>query len=251
MMLFTGNREVFPLEMCVCKPDIVLNVYHMNDASSKLQVIIIDDCETCRLGTFTFLSQEFSVVKDTNDYITFNKWVQEDKPDVVIFGANTFTSQEVEALVGFINEHPTIPVITITAIQDEQLFSRMLNAGVKGFLSRTVSRIELLEAARKVAQDEHFYSMDIIRQLRVIICNKQFSHLQSAPTIVLTESEITLIKFLCAGYTLSQIAMELKTSYHTLASRKHFLYQKLNLRNKAELIQYAISNGLFKNSINL
>ena len=139
-----------------------------------------------------------------------------------------------------------LPAIVISTLLNEESFPVLLEAGVKGFLLRTSGKAELFEAVKRVSKHENFYSMSVMRKLSYALTQELSKLSRQKQSNSLSKSELILIDFICKGYTIPEIAVELEANPNSLAVKRARLYKKLNIHSKSEMVAYAIKNGLCK-----
>jgi DNA-binding NarL/FixJ family response regulator len=115
-----------------------------------------------------------------------------------------------------------------------------MKAGAAGYVLKTADREEFLAAIRTVASGGEYISDYAKAALIARLTGRQLEG--EAP--VLTRRELEIIKLIAAGKRTSEIAEALFISTYTVETHRRNLLQKLKLRNVADLVRFAIENGL-------
>jgi two-component system invasion response regulator UvrY len=134
-------------------------------------------------------------------------------------------------------ENNKTPVLILTSHPEDQYAIRVLKAGAAGFIGKEVAAEELNTAIRKILSGRKYITESI--------SEKMADDLSSDPTKAAHESlsdrEFEVMTFLAAGKTVSEIAEVLFLSVPTVSTYRNRILKKLNVKNNAELMHYAIS----------
>lgn len=143
-------------------------------------------------------------------------------------------------LIAWIREHfPALPVLILSMHNEPQVAMRALKAGANGYLTKDNDPETLVSAIQKVANGGQY--IDVMLAEQVVFKGKpspRTSHLQ------LSEREIHILRLLARGFSINRIAEELVISNKTVSTHKARLMQKMAFSNNAELVRYAIAQGL-------
>ena len=137
---------------------------------------------------------------------------------------------------------PDLKVLMLTSREDVEGIRIAIQAGVKGFILKKISKNELKIALNTIYEGFNYYSQEILQILT------QSSH-ESVPTDVseikpLTPREIDIIKLIAQEKTGTAIAEKLNLSTHTIATHRKNIFQKLGVNSTYALIKYAIEHRL-------
>jgi DNA-binding NarL/FixJ family response regulator len=147
-----------------------------------------------------------------------------------------------EKLIGKIRQtYLQLPILILSMHNEPAIAKRMIQAGASGYITKGSSSTELLEAMRKVAANQRFISAEIAE---AIFFTEALSPTGVVPHEVLTAREGLVLRMLAQGNTINQIARKLNLSNKTISAHKANLMEKMQLRNFAALIQYAITHDL-------
>jgi two-component system, NarL family, invasion response regulator UvrY len=125
-------------------------------------------------------------------------------------------------------------------MNDDPIFAaRAIEAGAKGYVSKSGDPHDLVEAIRAVSAGGTYLPPSIARSLAFA-----GPSLAQNPLAKLTSREIEILRLLGTGKSLSEIAWLIHVSYKTIANTSSVMRQKLGVRSAAELVRLAIENRL-------
>ena len=116
-----------------------------------------------------------------------------------------------------------------------------MNIGAQGYLLKSSSQEELINAIRKVAVGQSYFSPEVTMSLLNKPQNKNFPDQQND---LLTDRETEIIRLIAEGFSNKEIGTKLFISHRTVDTHRTNLMKKLNVNNIAGLISYAIKNGI-------
>jgi DNA-binding NarL/FixJ family response regulator len=126
---------------------------------------------------------------------------------------------------------------------DEQYYYKMVDAGVKGFVLKNSGIEKVIEAIRKVAAGENYFSeellMNILNNMRDVGKSEP-----EAPDNEISEREMEILYHVCLGLSNQEIADKLFISKRTVDKHRANLLSKTGCRNTAALVMYAIKNKM-------
>lgn len=129
--------------------------------------------------------------------------------------------------------------------QEEEYVKKVLEVGADGYLLKDVGTEEMMRAIREIAAGKTFYSQSISNTIVKQLLNKGKSK-KELKGQKLTPREIEVLKLIVEEKSNKEIATALFISIRTVDSHRRNLLEKLNVRNTAGLVKYAIRNGLSK-----
>ena len=142
-------------------------------------------------------------------------------------------------------DHPGIRVLVLSASGEEQDVLAAIKAGATGYLVKSASREELLEAVRRTAAGDAVFTPGlaglVLGEFRLMMSDPR----AGAPTGPrLTERETEILRLVAKGLSSRQIAQRLVLSHRTVQNHTQNVLAKLQLHNRVELTRYAIEQGL-------
>lgn len=138
------------------------------------------------------------------------------------------------------SRHANLPILVFTLNNDPHVAERVLNKGVAGFLGKDSDRETLVTAMRKVAVGERFVSPDIAVKMMFESRVDREAVLRER----ISARELQVLELFAQGKSVNTIAEELFINSRTVSTHKARLMQKMNFKNNAELVRYAVECGL-------
>lgn len=135
----------------------------------------------------------------------------------------------------------TIPILALTQNDDGGSVSRAMKAGVTGYILKTASRNEFVEAIQTVAAGEQYFSNRAKDALIFSMTGRE-----RPGKVALTKREKEILKLIASELTTNEIADALFISPYTVETHRKNLIQKLEVRNLAGLVRYAVEHGLME-----
>jgi len=134
---------------------------------------------------------------------------------------------------------PSARIIMLSMNDDPIFAARAIEAGAKGYVSKSGDPRHLVAAIREVSKGAVYLPPSIARNIAFA-----GPSLARNPLSKLTSREIEILRLLGAGKSLSEIAWLIHVSYKTIANTSSVMRHKLGVRSSAELVRLAIENGL-------
>lgn len=212
----------------------------------KIKVIICDDHQILVQGLKSLLkdSDDLEVIAVANNGQELLETVITKKPDIVLLDIDMPVMDGYETLKQLKSKYHDIKVISLTIHIDKVVIQRMMDAGASGYLLKNINKSELLEAIRKVYSGKKYISDEATNSL----LEKEKLEVKTAQleeaTEELTKREIEILKLIAEGYSNTEIGNMLYISHRTVDTHRTNIMRKLNVKNIAGLIKYAIQAGL-------
>lgn len=130
---------------------------------------------------------------------------------------------------------PGIPVLILSIYPEDQYARRILKCGVNGYLSKRAASCELIAAVKSLLQGKKYITPHMTDKL----VNDMLLEHTWPPHETLSNREFDVLKLLARGKKVSEIAHQLLLSETMVGSYRNRIYDKMNLKNSAELILYA------------
>lgn len=206
------------------------------------KILITDDHELVREGLKRILLDRGAVrqVGEANNAREALELVRREKWSLVILDLTLPDRSGLEVLKDIKATHPTLPVLILTILPEEQVAMRVLRAGADGFLSKGSAARDLIGAVNTILAGGKHISAAVAAQLIAGLRSPGVA----LPHESLSDREDQVFRRIAGGRTVGQIASELGLSVKTISSYRTNALRKLNVQNNAQLMSYAYTHGL-------
>ena len=206
-----------------------------------IRVLIADDHTVVREGIRRILIDhpDISVVGEAPDGNEVLRMSAEQRPDVLLLDLAMPGPGFMGVLEQLRSANPGLKVLVLSAHAEDQYARRVLKAGAVGYITKNHSPEELVAAVRRVAGGSRYVSQAMADQLAA-----DLSSPDRPPQELLSNREYQVLALLGAGKSVKEIAASTKLSSKTVSTYRTRLLQKLNLKTTADLIRYALEQGI-------
>lgn len=211
--------------------------------SDRIRVLLIDDHPVVRWGfrqIVSNLAPDIEVVADVATASDALRELLQASIDVVILDVNLDGRSGLELLDRIRKEHPHAKILVYTRYQEQDFAIRAFKAGALGYINKDQQPSELIRAVREVASGDPYVSLTAARLLRGALSDDS----TRLPHCRLTRREDEVFRMLIRGDSVTHISKQLNLSVKTISTHRTNILEKLNARNLADLIRYAIDNKL-------
>jgi len=215
---------------------------------AKIRILLIDDHTLFRQGIKTLIAAEpdMEVVGEAANGSDSVTKAAETRPDVVLMDIGMAGLSSFEATRQIKRNRPETKVLFLTMYDDEDYLVECMEVGAGGYVLKDSPAAQLLSAIRDVQRGGSYLSPRMLSQL----VDDFRSRIKSAHRLprfaTLTTREKEVLKLLAEGNSVKEIAGNLKLSVKTVEAHKFNLMRKLDIHNKAQLVQYAIQKKIIK-----
>jgi len=214
---------------------------------SKLTVLIVDDHEMFRYGLKSMLELEnlAQVIAEASNGQEFLQILAKISPDLVLMDIDMPIINGIEASEKALSINPKLNILVLSMYDDYAHYSKLVSAGVKGFISKSSGKEELEKGIMAVSKGEYFFSGDLLRNI-VVGINKPKEHIDSqiGDKVKFTPREEDVLKLICNGLSSNEIAEKLFLSIKTIENLRSKLLQKTGVKNSVGIVIYAIKNKI-------
>lgn len=141
-------------------------------------------------------------------------------------------------------KHPHVKVIVLTMHNEKAIIQKVLEAGADGYLLKNTSQKELVAAIKEVNSGKKYFSTEVTLSLAGADSTSRVQLQNVAVDTSLTEREIEILKMIAKGLSNKEIGDELFISHRTVDTHRTNLMRKLDVKNIAGIVRYAIKAGL-------
>lgn len=211
-----------------------------------IRILLADDHVVMRRGLRLLIETQpgLSVVAEASDGAEAVEQAPAVKPDVVVLDIAMPKLNGVEAAQRIHEALPEAAILILSMHADEAYVLRALRAGARGYLLKDSAEGDLIEAIRKVHSGKTFFSPEISRMLAEDYVREIRTHGFVDSYELLTAREREILHLLAQGKSNKEIASLWNLSPYTVETHRRNLHEKLNLRNFADLVLYAVRKGI-------
>ncbi len=214
----------------------------------RMRILLADDHAVLRAGLRMLINvqPDMEVVGEAGDGREAIEQVEKLRPDIVVLDLSMPDLGGLSALGVIKATAPKTKVLVLTMYDDEGYLREVLGAGGSGYVVKKAADMELLSAIRAVKRGEVYVHSSLTRPLveEILECRVRGRSGASDRFENLSDREKEVLRLLARGYTNQQIADTLFLSVKTIETYRARLMEKLELRTRAELVQYALEKGL-------
>ena len=204
-----------------------------------IRILLVDDHPVVRQGLRQILLDGLKAVSlgDAGDVATALVRIRADAWDLVVLDLTLPGASGLDLLKTIRRERPALQVLVLSMHPAAQFARRVLGAGASGYLTKDSAATELVDAVKQ------------IRQGRMYLGHKEPEWTLTpaagvSPHDTLSDREYQVLRMIGAGLTVSEIAATCGLSVKTVSTYRARLLEKLEMRSNAEVMRYAIENGL-------
>jgi DNA-binding NarL/FixJ family response regulator len=215
--------------------------------TTAIKVVIADDHEIFRDGLKLMLQKQtdIDVIAEACDGRELIAMVKQTLPDVIITDVKMPHLDGVAATKHLTEHYPSIGIIALTMFDEEDLIIDMLEAGAKGYLLKNADKTEIIEAVHTVANNEPHYCRLTSQKLASMVAKSKFNLNQKKEKPEFNEREKEIIRYICEGLTNKEIGEKIFLSVRTIEGLRLKIVEKMNVKNTAGIIVYAIREHLY------
>jgi DNA-binding NarL/FixJ family response regulator len=212
---------------------------------ARIRILIADDHTLFRQGIRNLLSAEsdMEVVGEAPNAAEAAALVPETRPDAVLMDIGMPGLSSFEAARQIRKEYPGIRVVFLSMYDDEDYVAECVEIGAAGYVLKDSPVDQLLTAIREVSRGGTFLSPRLLSRL---VDGFRMNGRGERPFGTLTKREREILKMLAEGRSVKEIATAFDLSVKTVEAHKFNLMRKLDIHNKAQLVQYAIQKKIIR-----
>lgn len=209
---------------------------------SKLSVLIVDDHTLFRKGLKEIL-YDMPLIESCDEAksgLEALELIKKNSFDLVFLDIAMPDMDGLEVLRRIKAIRPNLKVLILSMYSEEQYATRAIKAGADGFMNKSADPEELTKAIEKISRGGKYLPESFTEKI-VDLFQKPS---QILPHERLSEREFQVFKMIAQGKSLVEISKELSISIKTVSTYRARVLEKLNLKNNAEIVNYAIKNSL-------
>jgi DNA-binding NarL/FixJ family response regulator len=209
----------------------------------KTKIFIADDHQLIIDGIEAIVNKvpEFELIGSAQDGKEAFQQILKLLPDLAILDIMMPGMDGIELCGKLKSEAPWIKVMIVSMEIDFGIIKSLLDLGADGYVLKDAGKQELLKALRSIAQGDKYFSSEV----KDVFFDKPFD-LQTTKNIILTSREKEVLELLSHGQSAKIIADNLCIGQSTVETHRKHLLSKLNVKNTAEMIRFAMENKLIE-----
>ena len=210
----------------------------------SVRVLIVDDHAVVRAGLRMLIDAEDDLeaageAGSARDAIFRARELQ---PDVILMDVVMPDGNGLDAIPTLLHEHPEAKVLMLSMQDDPQYVRQAFTAGASGYVLKEAADTDVVSAIREVARGGRYVHPELGARL-VAAETEERKRAEEDP---LSEREREVLRMLALGHTNQEIAKQLYISVRTAETHRAHIMQKLRLSSRAELVRYALDQGLLE-----
>lgn len=204
--------------------------------ADKITVLLVDDHALVRRGFRRMLEDDpaLSVVGEASDGAEGVKLAAQLKPRVIVMDCAMPVMSGIEATRRILEAQPGAAILLLSMHSEDTLVKQALNAGAKGYVLKNAMDLDLAGAIKNVATGKMVLDPQVMKP----------QALKGERESGLTPREMEILQQIVAGKSNKEIANDLDLSVNTVAVHRANIMDRLGIHKTAELVVYAIRNGL-------
>jgi two-component system, NarL family, invasion response regulator UvrY len=202
-----------------------------------MKILLVDDHVVVRAGVHRLLATEVDAsILEAESCGQALDTCQREKPDLVILDLNLTGSSGFDLLRRLVQLDKSTNILVLSMHSEPIYAARALQTGARGYVSKSASAEELVDAVREVSRGGHYIEREIAGELAIGKFSKR------DPMDLLTTREIDILRLLGTGRNYAQIAAAIGVSYKTVANAASLIREKLSVQTTADLIRLSIES---------
>ena len=213
----------------------------LSKSKTKIRVLLADDHHIVRQGIRQLLesAKDIQVIAEAGDGEEAQSLIQQLKPDVAVLDIQMPKASGIEVTRWLRAHLPEVGVLILTAYDDDPYVMAVLQAGANGYVLKTATMENLIQAVRDVYEGKSALDTPITKKLMANL----FKRTDSKPVEPLTERELDVLRFAARGYTNKAIGIQLNISDRTVQGHLAHIFDKMQATSRTEAVMRAVSLG--------
>ena len=217
---------------------------------NRIKIFIVDDHQMIIEGLNSLLHNEdcIELVGSANSAERSLQFLKSHTCDVILMDINLPETSGIELCAMITKTYPLVKIIALSTFNQGSYVRNMMQSGANGYLLKNADKHEILEAIENVYEGNVYYCKHTTSNLASMIVKSKFNPLSRKEAIVFNDREIEIIKLICLQCTALEIGKRLFISKRTVEGYRTKILEKINAKNTAGVVVYALKNHLIKES---
>ena len=211
----------------------------------KIKILIADDHEILRYGITTYLSsaEDIELVGEASTGEECLELFEKEQPDMCILDIDMPGKDGIEVAKAIRELDPNVKILILSMHIDKKILINVLQADIDGYLLKNTEKSELLQGIRAVIKNQTVFSQPVSKLMTESFLSNGYQEPFDID-INITDREHEILELIVEGYTSQEIAEKLYISPRTVDTHRSNLMQKLEIKNTAGLVRFALRNNL-------
>ena len=211
-----------------------------------IEVMLVDDHPIVRQGIKAVISQEsdLCVIVEASNGEEAVKWYEKKTPDVVIMDITLPLLNGLDASRNILKIDRKAKILILSMHENRVFIEKALRYGVKGYVLKESAADEIVHAIREVLAGRFFLSSKISSFIIEDYISKKKKSAGTREDSALTVRERGILQLVVDGLSNKEIAKKLNIALKTVLVHRNNIMRKLNVHNQAQLIRFALKEGL-------
>jgi DNA-binding NarL/FixJ family response regulator len=219
----------------------------MTSIAEYIRVLLADDHAIVRAGIRQFLERagDIQIVAEADDGEMAQNLILQYQPDVAVLDIQMPKISGIDVTRWVRANYPKVGVLVLTTYDDDPYVLAVLQAGANGYVLKTASPADLIQAVRDVSVGKSVLDAAVTQKLMA-----QLSHpKESLQVESLTDREMEVLALAAKGYTNKAIGVQLSISDRTVQGHLAHIFNKLQAGSRTEAVMRAVSLGWISQSV--
>lgn len=223
----------------------------MGREQRTIRILIADEQSLFRHGLKTLLSAEadLAIVGEASDTEAILPAVEKMKPDVLLVDLALTSGPHAHVALAARQAHAPMAILFTTREDGPEQLEAAMSLGARGYMLRGSTPAQFVAAVRSVGSGANHLNPQSLSQHIADLQALSHSHQLFSRGTALTQRETEIVKLLAEGQTVREVAGVLQVSVKTVEAHKLNLMRKLNIHNRAALIDYAVIQGIVATAV--
>jgi DNA-binding NarL/FixJ family response regulator len=209
----------------------------------KIKIIIADDHTMFLQGIVSLLENEenINILGKASNGKEALKIIETSLPDILLLDISMPEMDGIELTKIIKQQFPSVKILILSTHSTMQMIAKLIRMGVEGYLLKNAEKEELLHAIDTIKKGESYFSKEVTQK------NEENNSKIKSENLQITElstREKEIIILIAQGFTGNEIAEKLNISLNTANTHRKNLLSKINVKNTAGLVKYAIEYGM-------
>ncbi|WP_348824301.1 response regulator transcription factor [Flavobacterium aestuarii] len=209
----------------------------------NIRIIIADDHTMFLQGIVSLLENEenISIIGKAQNGKEVCKILETTVPDVILLDISMPEMDGIEVTKFIKQQFSSVKILILSTHSNVQMIAKLIRIGVDGYLLKNAEKKELLHAINILKRGETYFSKDVSQK------NEDNNYKIKSENLQITQlsnREEEILVLIAQGFTGNEIAEKVNISLNTVNTHRKNLLSKVNVKNTAGLVKYAIEYGL-------